>query len=535
MDKLLLDISSKDLFNATFIEKVSGRLSINKTQVKKDGKKKSKKRFEGEEIIVESAHPYSDSSDEYKTIQVDRAIAYEIVFDNQTCTEPNYDFLTLFKDDSHTDFWGENKYTGGRGGSTRNYPGIEDRPPLTVSAEKFVVYFHSDGSGNDWGYKMTITPILSGPPENPPIPLIDANDLADVYLTSDFTETSSADIYGIVKGNISEEDSDLLHDNLWQMRKTILESINAAISVSAQGSSTPASADGLGGSTQSQPFDWISASESLSESPNDVVMATSISASLAAIAGLEGDRQRVAVDRLCVSLTRVFSASLPSLTPLSRFWTHIHTNCGLALTSNFSSYSSTVEANSSPAVSTEEAAAAKLEDLVSQDLFLTESGVGLGISPTNGLADVTITAATFGGANVLSSGEGIAQALVYRFPVDDDADSVKSAYIAAYYSADNYTKLLKFELSVGEDGEIEAKALGTNYIVGDKSLTAEDAVQAWEEGQALAAADTDRWKAVVATSLSGSGYGLFGLQGSVSGVEIVKPEELTTEQQKWLT
>ena len=32
---------------------------------------------------------------------------------------------------------------------------------LVIPASRFVVYFHSDGSNNDWGYKISITAVLS--------------------------------------------------------------------------------------------------------------------------------------------------------------------------------------------------------------------------------------------------------------------------------------------------------------------------------------------------------------------------------------
>ena len=34
---------------------------------------------------------------------------------------------------------------------------------LVIPASRFVMHFFSDGSNNDWGYKMTITPTLASP------------------------------------------------------------------------------------------------------------------------------------------------------------------------------------------------------------------------------------------------------------------------------------------------------------------------------------------------------------------------------------
>lgn len=54
------------------------------------------------------------------------------------------------------------KFTGGRGGSDKNWPGVGGNPPLTISAPSFCFYFHSDGSNNDWGYLMNVKPIGGG-------------------------------------------------------------------------------------------------------------------------------------------------------------------------------------------------------------------------------------------------------------------------------------------------------------------------------------------------------------------------------------
>jgi len=107
-------------------------------------------------IVIESPHPYRDNSDEYTVVHEEGALSYTITFDPRSKTEANYDFIKFYKDDAHNDFWGEEKYTGGRGGSSMNWPGTEGRPALIIPAERFVVYFKSDGSNNDWGYKINI-------------------------------------------------------------------------------------------------------------------------------------------------------------------------------------------------------------------------------------------------------------------------------------------------------------------------------------------------------------------------------------------
>ena len=108
--------------------------------------------------IIESTHPYPDSASEYKTIEIPGASGYNITFSPESRTEHSYDFIRFYKDDRHNEYWGESKYSGGQGGSSRNFPGVDGHPPLIIPASKFVFHFQSDGSRNDWGYKITVTP-----------------------------------------------------------------------------------------------------------------------------------------------------------------------------------------------------------------------------------------------------------------------------------------------------------------------------------------------------------------------------------------
>lgn len=49
----------------------------------------------------------------------------------------------LYKDSTHTSFWGQEKYTGGHGGSDQNFPMAS--APLRIPADRCVLHFHSDG------------------------------------------------------------------------------------------------------------------------------------------------------------------------------------------------------------------------------------------------------------------------------------------------------------------------------------------------------------------------------------------------------
>ena len=107
-----------------------------------------------EKEIVESPHPYLDNTTSYTEVAIEGAISYTITFDPRTRTEQGHDYIRFYKDSTHSDYWGCDKYTGGRSGSRSNWPGFNDHPPLIIPASKFVVYFKSDGSNNDWGYRI---------------------------------------------------------------------------------------------------------------------------------------------------------------------------------------------------------------------------------------------------------------------------------------------------------------------------------------------------------------------------------------------
>lgn len=80
-----------------------------------------------------------------------------ITFDVETRTESNCDYMDLFTDDSHSNkVPNSERWTGGKDGGSSNWPGIQGRPPFVMDGNSFVIYFHSDGSVNDWGWKMYV-------------------------------------------------------------------------------------------------------------------------------------------------------------------------------------------------------------------------------------------------------------------------------------------------------------------------------------------------------------------------------------------
>jgi hypothetical protein len=116
---------------------------------------------EGPLLQIESEHPYRHNTSEYTTVQVPGAVSYSITFHEDTRTEAIYDYIKFYDNETHTEYFGSGKYSGGMNNSTHNWPGIGHRPPLIIPASKFIIYFKTNGTGNDWGFRMQIVPTLS--------------------------------------------------------------------------------------------------------------------------------------------------------------------------------------------------------------------------------------------------------------------------------------------------------------------------------------------------------------------------------------
>lgn len=115
------------------------------------------------EIIMESSHPYEDSLDTVLPVIIPGARRCTIVFDPETRTELNCDHLSFFLDEGRsTRVPDSEQYTGGKDGSNSNWPGFGGRAPLVIESDTFFIYFHSDGSVNDWGWRMFITADIAG-------------------------------------------------------------------------------------------------------------------------------------------------------------------------------------------------------------------------------------------------------------------------------------------------------------------------------------------------------------------------------------
>lgn len=115
---------------------------------------------EGPTLILESDHPYQNNVNDFSLVCIPGAICYTITFDEKTATEPIHDHIKFYRDEKHIDFYGAKLYSGGLSGGTSNWPGIGDRPPLVIQANKFIVHFKSNGTVNGWGFRMKVVPLI---------------------------------------------------------------------------------------------------------------------------------------------------------------------------------------------------------------------------------------------------------------------------------------------------------------------------------------------------------------------------------------
>ena len=109
-------------------------------------------------VVLESDHPYQNNTSEYYPVKFPGAIMLKIIFDDQSQTEDSADFLTFYKSVARDEYWGHHKYSGVQCG---NWPGTPQHlKPLVIPADSFVLFWKTDSSVTDWGWKLTVTPIF---------------------------------------------------------------------------------------------------------------------------------------------------------------------------------------------------------------------------------------------------------------------------------------------------------------------------------------------------------------------------------------
>jgi hypothetical protein len=120
-----------------------------------------------ETVIKESKHPYDNSQDYDFDISFPGATSIEIVFDDRCRSEGGCDFVRFKVDDKVV---GSDKYTGR--GDSAHWAGVRGVPKLVIPGSKVTGHFHSDGSDNDWGYKLTATARVMEGQEDPYIKVL---------------------------------------------------------------------------------------------------------------------------------------------------------------------------------------------------------------------------------------------------------------------------------------------------------------------------------------------------------------------------
>lgn len=96
-------------------------------------------------LVFESKHDYDDNMDENYQIEIPGADAIAVSFSAQTSTEQNCDFVRFFQFDDETVIYGLDRYSGGRGGSQKSFPGVNGMPPLIIPSSQCTFKFYSDG------------------------------------------------------------------------------------------------------------------------------------------------------------------------------------------------------------------------------------------------------------------------------------------------------------------------------------------------------------------------------------------------------
>lgn len=109
-------------------------------------------------LELESGHPYSNNEERFEEVAFPGAKRLVVRFDPRSSTEKGCDFVRFYKDESRSAYWGVAQYTGSKDGSAALWPGVGACPPLVISSDRCVLYFHSDGSVVDWGFRCWVMP-----------------------------------------------------------------------------------------------------------------------------------------------------------------------------------------------------------------------------------------------------------------------------------------------------------------------------------------------------------------------------------------
>lgn len=109
-------------------------------------------------VVLESCHEYENNTDFMQYVSIPNATGLEIIFDSESSTERNYDYVSFYADEQRSQMIpGTGKYSGRRHSSDKNWPGVNGQPSLIIEGRNdFWLSFITDGSNTDWGWRMTV-------------------------------------------------------------------------------------------------------------------------------------------------------------------------------------------------------------------------------------------------------------------------------------------------------------------------------------------------------------------------------------------
>jgi hypothetical protein len=109
------------------------------------------------QVIETKSHPYAENEDYTGEISFPGAVNLQITWDPNCSSENNYDHLFLWKDSSKND----TSMIRGQGDSGKWTGTLRECWPNTVVKGNSIFWkWHSDGSNNDWGFRMTVTAVM---------------------------------------------------------------------------------------------------------------------------------------------------------------------------------------------------------------------------------------------------------------------------------------------------------------------------------------------------------------------------------------
>jgi hypothetical protein len=149
------------------------------------------------EVVVESEHPYLNDTNKMYTIEIPGASSITLRFDPASKTEDNYDYVTLYKDATKSAWIGPKEKFCGTSFGTDSFEVAQDKVScvrkvgssghfrvqtvlcpqhsltsvVAAANAQVFVWFHSDGSNNDWGFRLFASGssvVDKTPPPQPP-------------------------------------------------------------------------------------------------------------------------------------------------------------------------------------------------------------------------------------------------------------------------------------------------------------------------------------------------------------------------------